>query len=115
MTPGVSGDGWWTGEDLVKQVQEKAIPIFEERFPGAIGVFAFDNATSHSVFAPDALVAKRINLSSKEKQLKMRYDNYVTGILSFYANYILFFRFTTFGNGILQDIVFSLDYSNVSL
>jgi len=30
MTPGVSGDGWWTGEDLVKQVQEKAIPIFEE-------------------------------------------------------------------------------------
>jgi len=90
MTPGVSGDGWWTGEDLVKQVQEKAIPIFEERFPGAIGVFAFDNATSHSAFASDALVAKRMNLSSKGKQPKMRYYNYVTDILSFYTNYILF-------------------------
>jgi hypothetical protein len=72
MTPGANNDGWWTGEDLVAQVRDKVIPIFEERFPDAIGVFAFDNATSHAAFAPDALVAKRMNLGPKGKQPKMR-------------------------------------------
>ncbi|CAG8622635.1 2142_t:CDS:2, partial [Cetraspora pellucida] len=71
MTPGTNGDGWWTAEDLIAQVRNKVIPIFEERFPGAVAVFAFDNATSYAAFAPDALVAKRMNKGSKGKQPKI--------------------------------------------
>ena len=53
---------WWEGEDLVLQVLRVAIPIFESAFPGCQGLFLFDNATSHAAFAPDALLAKRMNL-----------------------------------------------------
>jgi hypothetical protein len=63
MKPGVNRDGWWTSEDLVDQIKNKAIPIFEKCFPDAVGVFAFDNATSHSCFANDALIATRMNLN----------------------------------------------------
>ena len=41
---------------------EKAIPIFEQKYPDAIGVFAFDNATSHAAYASDALIAHHMNL-----------------------------------------------------
>jgi hypothetical protein len=47
---------------MYSQIKNKAIPIFEKSFPGAVGVFAFDNATNHSCFANDALIATRMNL-----------------------------------------------------
>ncbi|KAG0639784.1 hypothetical protein HOY80DRAFT_1072166 [Tuber brumale] len=50
-----SSDLWWKGEDLVNQVLQVAIPIFEWVFPGCQALFLFDNATSHSAFADDAL------------------------------------------------------------
>ncbi|RGB26216.1 hypothetical protein C1646_631478 [Rhizophagus diaphanus] len=50
-------DGWWKTDDLIKQITEKAIPIFEELHPGDVDVFAFDNATSHAAYAEDALIA----------------------------------------------------------
>ncbi|RPA93896.1 hypothetical protein L873DRAFT_1846931 [Choiromyces venosus 120613-1] len=53
---------WWQGEDLVHQVLRVAIPIFESAFPGCQGLFLFDNAPSHAAFAPDALLAKKMNL-----------------------------------------------------
>lgn len=37
---------------------KNALNIFEERFPGAIGLFAFDNATTHQKRADDALSAR---------------------------------------------------------
>ncbi|PKK64588.1 hypothetical protein RhiirC2_787281 [Rhizophagus irregularis] len=40
--------------------------------PNAIGIFAFDNSTSHGAFAPDALVASRMNVNPGGKQPKMR-------------------------------------------
>ncbi|RIA93145.1 hypothetical protein C1645_690960, partial [Glomus cerebriforme] len=57
MKPGTNHDGWWKMEDLIKQITEKAILIFEELHPGDVGVFAFDNATSHAAYAEDALIA----------------------------------------------------------
>ncbi|CAJ0650541.1 4754_t:CDS:2, partial [Entrophospora sp. SA101] len=48
MKPGANCEGWWTSKHLVKQIVEKAIPIFEKLHPGSIGLFAFDNATSHA-------------------------------------------------------------------
>src|SRR5205085_8950336 len=49
-----------------------AIPIFEATHPNAIGIFAFDNSTSHGAFAPDALVASRMNVNPSGKQPQMR-------------------------------------------
>ncbi len=79
-------NGWWTTKDLAKQVIEKAVPIFERRFPNAQALFTFDNATSHVVFTADALRAKHMNLGRGGKQPQMRP--------------------TTYGNGIVQEICF---------
>ncbi|CAG8645860.1 30914_t:CDS:2, partial [Racocetra persica] len=83
-------DRWWNSDDLVNQVVECAIPIFEARFPGAKALFVFDNATSHAAYADNALVANNMNLSPGGKQAKM--------------------RSTTYGNNIRQDMCFSMDY-----
>src|ERR1041384_2769783 len=40
--------------------------------PGAIGVFAFDNSSSHAAFAADALNARAMNVKPGGKQPKMR-------------------------------------------
>ncbi|CAG8642887.1 17739_t:CDS:2, partial [Racocetra persica] len=95
ITLDTNGDSWWTAEDLIAQVRDKVIPIFKEQFPGAVAVFAFNNATSHAAFAPDALVAKRMNKRSKGKQPKM--------------------RSTTFRSEITQDIVFPLNHPDALL
>ncbi len=86
MKPSKIYDGWWTTEDLAKQVVKKAVPIFEHRFPNAQALFAFDNATSHAAFAVDALRAKQMNLVRGDKQPQMRP--------------------TTYGNGIVQEMCF---------
>lgn len=65
-------DNYWTGEKLVKQTVEAALPIFRYAFPGCRGLWAFDNATNHSSFHPEALVAARMNLSPGGKQAVMR-------------------------------------------
>ncbi|CAG8853207.1 10015_t:CDS:1, partial [Gigaspora margarita] len=46
--------------------------IFEQMHSGCIRIWAFDNATSHTVMAPNALVAARMNLYPSSKQPKMR-------------------------------------------
>jgi hypothetical protein len=71
ITLGAAYDGYWNSEKLVEQVH-KAVAIFERTHPGCIGIFAFDNATSHTAFAPDALVAKRMSKGYGGKQPKMR-------------------------------------------
>jgi hypothetical protein len=40
--------------------------------PGCVGIFAFDNSTSHGAFADDALIAKHMNLKPGGKQHKLR-------------------------------------------
>ena len=57
---GKNRDGYFSGEDLLKQV-EKAIDIFESKTNGlATGLFMFDNAPSHQKRAPDALSARKM-------------------------------------------------------
>jgi hypothetical protein len=51
LTPGRNQEGYWTVEDLLNQIKNKAIPIFETKFPDAIAVFAFDNSTNHTAYA----------------------------------------------------------------
>lgn len=69
---GKDDDGWWNAEKMVKQVKEKAIPIFEKRFPGKVALFAFDNSSGHAAFSPNALVASRMNMKPGGKQPRMR-------------------------------------------
>ncbi|RPA97965.1 hypothetical protein L873DRAFT_1836176 [Choiromyces venosus 120613-1] len=67
------GDTWWTGELMLKQLTEKAIPAFETSFPGCQGLFAFDNAKNHQKYASDALRSGNLNLTPGGKNtLPMR-------------------------------------------
>jgi hypothetical protein len=81
MKPSKNYYGWWTTEDLAKQVVKKAIPIFKRRFPNAQALFTFDNATSHAAFAADALRAKQMNMGRGGKQPQMRPMTYGNGIV----------------------------------
>ncbi|CAG8742529.1 26216_t:CDS:2 [Gigaspora margarita] len=62
---GKSQDENWDGKKLLSQLKN-AIEIFEQMHSGCIRIWAFDNATSHTVMAPNALVAARINLYPSE-------------------------------------------------
>lgn len=66
------GDIWWNCADLIKQVVEHTIPIFEVAYPGCQAVFFFDNATGHSAYATNALRASSMNLTPGGKQPTMR-------------------------------------------
>jgi hypothetical protein len=81
MKPSKNYDGWWTTDDLAKQVVEKALPIFECCFPNAQALFAFDNATSHVAFTTDTLRAKQMNLGRDGKQPQMWPTTYGNGIV----------------------------------
>lgn len=61
------GDIWWNQEDIVQQTLH-AITIFEAAHPGCQALFLFDNATSHSAFAEDALRASKMNKGWGGKQ-----------------------------------------------
>ncbi|KAF8573615.1 hypothetical protein K439DRAFT_1649960 [Ramaria rubella] len=57
---GKSQDGWFTAEDLLKQI-ETVVDIFESKTKGtATGLFMFDNASSHQKQAADALSAHKM-------------------------------------------------------
>src|ERR1700761_932457 len=66
--PGKSADPYWDAEQLIKQVQEGAIPIFEELFPNCTGVFIFDQSSAHNAFAKDALNVRNMNVRPGGKQ-----------------------------------------------
>ena len=51
---------------------KQVIPILKYAFPGCEGLFAFDNASNHAAFAPDALVAAKMNLGPGGRQPLLR-------------------------------------------
>lgn len=61
---GKNNDGYWDGAKLHKQVVAL--------YPGYSLCFLFDNATSHSVYAKDALQVKDMNKGVGEKQSILR-------------------------------------------
>ena len=72
LTPGKNEEGWWTADHLIAQIKTKDIPLFNRLHPGCIGVFVFDNSTNHGAYAPDALVATKMNLNPGGKQSRLR-------------------------------------------
>jgi len=73
-------DNYWNGEKMVWHTVQIAIPIFKYAFPDCQALFAFDNASNHCCFAPDALIASNINLHPGGKQPLMRdgFDHFRT-------------------------------------
>lgn len=67
-----NNDGYWDGAKLHHQVMKKALPIAEALYPGYSLLFLFDNATSHSVYAKDALQVKDMNKGIGGKQPQLR-------------------------------------------
>ena len=67
-----NNDGYWDGAKLHKQVVSKALPIAEALYPGYSLLFLFDNATSHSVYAKDALQVQEMNKGVGGKQAQLR-------------------------------------------
>ncbi|CAG8750096.1 15477_t:CDS:2, partial [Cetraspora pellucida] len=64
-------DGYWDSKKLLEQVV-RAVNIFERTHPECVGVFVFDNATSHKAFAEDALVASKMNFGPGGSVPKMQ-------------------------------------------
>lgn len=56
-----SNEGYWDGSKLHKQVVNKALPIAGALYPSYSQFFLFDNATSYSVFAQNALRITQMN------------------------------------------------------
>ena len=71
IKPGSGGEGFWTNADLVNQTKIKALPIFQILHPECDALFMFDNSANHHAFAPDALVASRLNLKDGGANLKV--------------------------------------------
>jgi len=65
-------NNYWTGEKMVHHTMQIALPIFRVAFPGCQALFAFDNASNHSCFASDALLASKMNCGSGGAQPLMR-------------------------------------------
>jgi hypothetical protein len=70
--PGSNGDPWWDCKQLIQQVKERAIPVFEEAHPGCQALFIFDQSSAHAALPPDALRAFDMNKSNGGKQRRQK-------------------------------------------
>ena len=77
VTPKCGGDTWWTGDRLLDQMINKAIPAFEAQFPGCKALFAFDNSRNHLNFADNALRVSEMNLEPGGTKMNIMNDTYV--------------------------------------
>ena len=59
---------YWTSKYLLDQIQNKALPIGKALYPSYGLLFMFDNATSHAVYAKDALQVGNMNKGSGDQQ-----------------------------------------------
>ena len=52
---GGKNEGYWKGEDMVRQVLDVAVKVFEKQYgSGCKGCWLFDNSSNHGVFTEDA-------------------------------------------------------------
>jgi hypothetical protein len=71
---GTNRDGWFTNDDLVRQL-EASIPLFFKLHPNCEILCAFDNSMTHHKRAPDALdVHEKLPLKDDGKNAPMMRD-----------------------------------------
>ncbi|KAG2210685.1 hypothetical protein INT45_003996 [Circinella minor] len=54
---GTNREGYWTSKDMIKQLTENTIPLFEILHADAQAVFIFDQSSNHNAYPRDALLA----------------------------------------------------------
>ncbi|KAJ3507789.1 hypothetical protein NMY22_g16822 [Coprinellus aureogranulatus] len=74
--PGSNGDAWWDCKQLIKQVIEDAIPVFEAAHPGCQALFVFDQSSAHAALPDDALKAFEMNKSNGGAQ-RIQHDTVI--------------------------------------
>jgi hypothetical protein len=77
LTIGKGQEGYWTFDHVVDQLRNKLIPAFEQMHPNCKARIIFDQSTNHAAYAPDALLASRMNLKEGGKQSFMRDGWYI--------------------------------------
>lgn len=70
--PGSNGDAWWDKKQLIVQVKDTEIPVFEEANPGKQALFIFDQSSAHAALPDDALKAFEMNKSNGGAQRVQR-------------------------------------------
>src|SRR5436190_19152108 len=70
-------DNYWDSDKMCKHILDVVLPMFELVYPNHQAIFLFDNATNHSSYAKDALVAQGMNLNLGGKQNLMRNGYFV--------------------------------------
>ena len=55
-------DKYWASEKMVKHTSFAIKILKKHAFPYCEGFFAFDNASNHCAYTPDALIASKMNL-----------------------------------------------------
>lgn len=70
--PGSNGNPWWDKKQLIAQVKDQAIPVFEEANPGKQALFIFDQSSAHAALPDDALKAFEMNKSNGGAQRLQR-------------------------------------------
>ncbi|KNE58281.1 hypothetical protein AMAG_18394 [Allomyces macrogynus ATCC 38327] len=67
---GKDKDSYWSGQHLCDQVLYHMLTMFQALHPASIddrkvmGIWIFDNVTSHTVFAPSALIEQLLNVNN---------------------------------------------------
>ena len=61
---GTNRDGWWTGEDMVKQL-DIVIPLFEYFHKGKKALFMYDNSSGHLAYPENAILITKFNKNDK--------------------------------------------------
>ena len=75
---GKNNDRYWNGAKLYHQVMKKTLPIAEALYLRYFLLFLFDNTTSYSIYAKDALQVKDINkdIGGRQPQLRNGWYNF---------------------------------------
>ena len=70
-------DGYWTGEDVAKHLEEVHV-IFLKLRGGDLALYVFDNSVNHHKIATDALNTKKLNLKDRGDNMPiLRYFFYI--------------------------------------
>ena len=69
---GKNNNDYWDGAKLHQQVVNKALLIAKTLYLGYSLLFFFNNTTSHSIYAKNALQVKDMNKSTKSQQPQLR-------------------------------------------
>jgi hypothetical protein len=80
ITPGKNSDGYWTNDDLVKQIED-IDELVKHLHPDCDIVYLFDNSQNHHARRPDALWADNLNLSDGGKNTKPLRDTTWNGAI----------------------------------